>query len=222
MSYPPFQKRPSSAMTSVESSLTWGRRVSDSGMSSDPREGKQKSLDSSTEIANTYLTFATPLPLPNITKTSYKPDSETEHPPPPDLSPFTDPTTWPSSRKYLMLALSCYATFLTAYTSGSYAPPHELMRDDLGAKSNIAVLAGITSFCAGFGFAPMFLAPFSEMNGRYPVFVVAGIVYVIFQAVCGVVRNLAGMIIARAFVGIGASVFSTMVGGVIADMWYVP
>lgn len=120
-----------------------------------------------------------------------------------------------------MLALSCYATFLTAYTSGSYAPPHEVMREDLGAKSNIAVLAGITSFCAGFGFAPMFLAPFSEMNGRYPVFVVAGIIYVIFQAVCGVVRTLAGMIVARSFVGIGASVFSTMVGGVIADMWYV-
>ena len=120
-----------------------------------------------------------------------------------------------------MLFLACFATFLTAYTSGSYAPPHDLMRDDLGAESDVAVLAGITSFCAGFGFAPMFLAPFSEMNGRYPVFVAAGIVYVIFQAVCGVVRTLAGMIVARAFVGIGASVFSTMVGGIIADMWYV-
>jgi MFS family permease len=207
-------------MANAESSLSWGHRVSDSATSSEPHDGTQRStLDSSAEITYTYLTFATPPPLPNITKTSYKAGSEPGYPPPPDLSPFTDPTTWPSSRKYLMLALSCFATFLTGYSSGSYAPPHELMRDDLGAESNVAVLAGITSFCVGFGFAPMFLAPFSEMNGRYPVFVVAGIVYVIFQAVCGVVRTLAGMIVARALVGIGASVFSTMVGGVIADMW---
>jgi len=67
----------------------------------------------------------------------------------------------------------------------------------------------------------MLLAPFSEMNGRYPVFVAAGIVYVVFEAVSGVVRNLAGMLVARLFVGIGASVFSTMVGGIISDMWYV-
>ncbi|KAH6615792.1 major facilitator superfamily domain-containing protein [Chaetomium sp. MPI-SDFR-AT-0129] len=65
----------------------------------------------------------------------------------------------------------------------------------------------------------MVLAPLSEMNGRYPVFVAAGIVYVVFQAVCAVVTNLAGMLVARFLVGAGASVFSTMVGGVIADMW---
>jgi hypothetical protein len=51
------------------------------------------------------------------------------------------------------------------------------------------------------------------------VFVVAGVVYVVFQGVCGVVTNLAGLLVARFLVGAGASVFSTMVGGVIADMW---
>jgi hypothetical protein len=174
------------------------------------------------EIAHLYLTFKTPLPPPNITTTLSK-GSQTDGdlPPCPNLEPYTNPIAWSSSRKYLMLSLSCFATFLTAYTSGSYSPPHELMREDLGAKSNVAVLAGITTFCVGFGLAPMVLAPFSEMNGRYPVFVVSGIVYVVFQAVCGVVRNLAGMLVARLFVGIGASVFSTMVGGVIADMWQV-
>jgi MFS family permease len=65
----------------------------------------------------------------------------------------------------------------------------------------------------------MVLAPLSEMNGRYPVFVAAGAVYVVFQAVCGVVTTLEGMLVARFMVGVGASVFSTMVGGVIADMW---
>ncbi|KAK0649023.1 major facilitator superfamily domain-containing protein [Cercophora newfieldiana] len=178
-------------------------------------------LGNDTDVEYLYLTFKTPLPVPNITasKSPKGLASTQELSPPPDLAPYANPLEWPSSRKNVMLFLSCVATFLTAYTSGSYSPPHELIREDLGASSNIAVLLGITTFCLGFALAPMALAPFSEMNGRYPVFVVAGIVYVVFQAVCGVVRNLAGMLIARLLVGIGGSVFSSMVGGVIADMW---
>jgi len=169
-------------------------------------------MDATTPITYRYLTFQTPLPIPNTSSLSQPPD-------PPDLSPYSDPTTWPSSRKNIMLGLSCFATFLTAYTAGSYSPPHELIRQDLGGTSNVAVLSGITTFCLGFALAPMALAPFSEITGRYPVFVAAGIIYVIFQAVCGVVRTVAGMVVARLLVGIGASVFSTMVGGVIADLW---
>ncbi|KAJ4348885.1 hypothetical protein N0V85_009741, partial [Neurospora sp. IMI 360204] len=119
-----------------------------------------------------------------------------------------------------MLTLSCIATFLTAYTAGAYSPPQRLLLSTLAhAHSSTAILGGISTFCLGFALAPMVLAPFSEMNGRQPVFVVAGVVFVIFQAVCGVVETLEGMLVARFFLGVGASVFSTMVGGVIADIW---
>jgi multidrug resistance protein len=117
-----------------------------------------------------------------------------------------------------MLALSCFATFLTAYSAGAYSPPVGLMENELHA-SRLAVLGGISTFCLGFALAPMVLAPFSEINGRYPVFVVSGVIFVVFQAICGVVTNLAGMLICRLLVGVGGSVFSTMVGGVIADLY---
>jgi MFS family permease len=118
-----------------------------------------------------------------------------------------------------MLLLSCIATFLTAYAAGAYSPAISLIKSDLGAPSNLAVTAGVSTFCAGFALAPMVLAPFSEINGRYPVFVVSGVLFVLFQAACGLVTTLAGMLVARFFVGVGGSVFSTMVGGVIADLW---
>ncbi|KAG7293992.1 hypothetical protein NEMBOFW57_004053 [Staphylotrichum longicolle] len=176
--------------------------------------------DASTEITRLYLTFTTPLPTPNTTLTHHGSHPTKPPPPPPDLTPYTDPQTWPASRKHLLLTLSCIATWLTAYTSGSYSPPQHLIQAALHPTPSIeAVLTGITTFCLGFAFAPMVLAPLSEMNGRYPVFVAAGVVYVVFQAVCGVVDTLAGMLVARFLVGVGASVFSTMVGGVIADMW---
>ena len=190
--------------------------------------------DATTEIAHLYLTFETPLPNPNTTTrhASFNNDNKTNNhsttttttnpsaPAPPNLTPYTNPQTWPSSRKHLMLALSCLATWLTAYTAGSYSPPQTLIQATLtDHPSSEAVLAGITTFCMGFALAPMVLAPLSEMNGRYPVFVAAGVVYVVFQGVCGVVEDLAGLLVARFLVGVGASVFSTMVGGVIADMW---
>ncbi|KFX91100.1 hypothetical protein V490_06072, partial [Pseudogymnoascus sp. VKM F-3557] len=83
----------------------------------------------------------------------------------------------------------------------------------------IAVLTGITSFCVGFAITPMVLAPLSEIQGRYPVFVGAGIVFGAMQIACALTPNLAGMIVARFLVGCGSSVFSSMIGGVISDLY---
>lgn len=175
--------------------------------------------DAGSEITYLYLTFDKQLPTANITITKASSPSAGPRPPEPDLAPYMNPMLWPSRRKNVVLVLSCVATFLTAYTAGVYSPPTQLIKQDLGATSDTSVRAGITTFCVGFATAPMILAPFSEIIGRYPVFAVSGVLYVIFQAVCGVVTNLAGMLIARLIVGIGGSVFSTMVGGVIADLW---
>jgi multidrug resistance protein len=86
--------------------------------------------------------------------------------------------------------------------------------------SEVAIVVGITMFCAGFAIAPMVLAPFSEINGRYPVFAVAGVLFFVCQIGCAVTSSYPGMLVARFFVGCGSSVFSTMVGGVISDLYH--
>ncbi|KAI1074830.1 MFS general substrate transporter [Whalleya microplaca] len=184
-------------------------------MSQPAKSDDTSPLDGSTPILHLYLTFGTPLPTPNTTASRLNDD---ELPACPDLSRFTNPLTWPRARKDVMLFLSCIATCLTAYAAGAYSQPADIMTVDLGTTRE-GVLAGVTTFCVGFALAPMVLAPFSEINGRYPVFAVAGVFFTIFQAVCGVVTNLAGMLVARFLTGVGGSVFSTMVGGVIADLY---
>lgn len=179
-------------------------------------------------ITNLYLTFNTPLPVPNTTilprsLTTTTTAAEPPPPPPqPSLLPFIDPHKWPSHRKTYHLVLSCLATFLTAYTAGSYSTPSSIMASYFHT-STTAVLCGITTFCTGFALAPMVLAPFSEIQGRYPVFAVSGVIFVLFQLVCGLIPStsggLAGMLVSRFMVGVGGSVFSTMIGGVIADLW---
>lgn len=184
-------------------------------------KGKSPTCDSETPTTYLFLSFDTALPSPDTRahpNTSTAPDSP---PPPPaelDLRPYTNPTQWPAHRKAYHLVLCCVATMLTAYCAGSYAPPVALMEAAFHA-SRPAVLAGITTFCVGFALAPMVLAPFSEINGRYPVFAASGVLFVAFQIACALVPDLAGMLVSRFLVGVGGSVFSTMIGGVIADLW---
>ncbi|KAI0018582.1 major facilitator superfamily domain-containing protein [Xylariomycetidae sp. FL0641] len=177
---------------------------------------EEDDVDAVTPTTYLYLTFDTPEPHPHTAaKTSY---TVGELPPAPDPSRFSNPLTWPKARKDTMVIMSCVATCLTAYAAGAYSQAADLIAADLETTHTVALL-GVTTFCLGFAFAPMVLAPFSEINGRYPVFAVAGILFTVFQTVCGVVTNVPGMLATRAVQGLGGSVFSTMVGGVIADLY---
>jgi hypothetical protein len=185
------------------------KRESRDDLTSDLREKPRPGhvLDKSSPVVYHYLSFATNLPSPSSWLSTDQ--AKTSRPPQePDLKKFTSPFDWPESRKNFMVWLSCIATLFTAYTAGSYSPAVEQMTVEWNV-SQVAALVGITSFCFGFGIAPMVLAPFSEIQGRYPVFVGAGILFLICQICCAVTRSYAGMIVARFWVGCGSSVFST-------------
>ncbi|POS72986.1 hypothetical protein DHEL01_v208623 [Diaporthe helianthi] len=175
------------------------------------------SPNAASPITYLYLTFDTPLPLADMAPTGACHGSAA--PAAPNLLEYTDPTEWPGHRKAYHMVLCCVATLLTAYCAGSYSPPAAIMEAEFNA-SRTAVMTGITTFCVGFALAPMVLAPLSEINGRYPVFSISGVVFVVFQLACGFVTNLAGMLACRFLVGVGGSVFSTMIGGIIADLWH--
>lgn len=161
------------------------------------------------EVEWRYLEFDTELPYP----------ARSDLPPCPDLKKYTSPFDWPEQKKTAITWLSCTATAVTAYTAGSYAPAVPNMAEEWGV-SEVAALVGITTFTCGFAVAPMFLAPFSEINGRRPIFIITGILYVIFQLTCAVVPTYAGMLIVRFLVGCMSSTFSTMVGGVVSDIYH--
>lgn len=162
-----------------------------------------------------YLTFETELPRPA--------SSETRHGEPlpecPDLKKYTSPFLWSEGRKKVMVWLSVVATMFTAYQAGSYTSGVDQMQHEWHI-SRVAALLGLTLFTCGFGIAPMFLAPFSEINGRRPVFVVTGLLWFVFQIVCAVTPTFAGMLVSRFLAGCFSSTFSTMVGGVIADIYH--
>ena len=162
-----------------------------------------------------YLTFETELPPPTRLSSWDNPVA----PEAPDLSPYESPFTWSDSRKRTLVWLSCVATASTAYAAGSFGAASQQLVQEWGI-SQTASYVGITMFTTGFATAPMVMAPFSEINGRKPVFVATGILFVVCQLCCAVTRSFAGMLVARFFVGVGGSTFSTMVGGVISDIYH--
>ncbi|KXS99248.1 hypothetical protein AC579_3916 [Pseudocercospora musae] len=167
-----------------------------------------------------YLEFDADLPQPvYLSHPELYPDTRARPPQCPDLRNYTSPFTWADSRKSVMLWISCAATMFTAYNAGAYTSGLDQMKDEWQI-SQVAGLLGVTLFTVGFGLAPMFLAPFSEINGRRPVFLVSGVLFVIFQIVCAVTPSFAGMLISRFLVGCFSSTFSTMVGGVISDIYH--
>jgi multidrug resistance protein len=187
----------------------------------DPEIEKTEGVDAEEEegwqIIYHYLTFETELPYPT-SNTPQHPNGSPE-PQPPDLVKYISPFEWSHSRKQWIICLSCAATAFTAFTAGAYSPGLAQMKAEWGV-STVAVLCGITTFTCGFGIAPMVLAPFSEINGRRPVFITTGALFVLCQLCCALTRSFGGMLVARFFVGVGGSTFSTMVGGVVSDIYH--
>ncbi|KAH9868481.1 hypothetical protein J1614_007553 [Plenodomus biglobosus] len=170
-----------------------------------------------TEIVWRYLTFETELPHP----TNIQPTQPGQEPPPqpPNLVKYMNPFDWSNKRKQFTIFVSCIITALTAFSAGAYSPGVGQMSEEWGV-SNVAALVGITTFTTGFAIAPMVLAPFSEINGRRPMFIASGILFVISQLCSGLTRSYAGMLVVRFLVGVGGSTFSTMVGGVVSDIYH--
>lgn len=164
-----------------------------------------------------YLTFETSLPS-SYPWRSLSPDY-IDAPDPPDLLKYASPFTWSESRKRIITWLSCTVTVTCAYSAGAYSPASNQLSEYWGV-SQLATYVGITTFTTGFAIAPMVLAPFSEINGRYPVFVTTGTLFVACQIFCAICRSFPGMLVARFFLGVGGSTFSTMVGGVVSDMYH--
>ncbi|KAK6210012.1 hypothetical protein QIS74_11596 [Colletotrichum tabaci] len=128
------------------------------------------------------------------------------------------PFSWSLGKKTTVLFGTFFAATLAAYSAGAYAMAAAPLMEKWGLSSTEFNL-GITLFVLGFGFAPMVLALVSETHGRYWVFVGSGAVFFLGTLGCAVTQSFAGMLVSRLVTGNGASVFATLTGGVVGDVF---
>ncbi|CAK7271305.1 hypothetical protein SEPCBS57363_004551 [Sporothrix epigloea] len=126
------------------------------------------------------------------------------------------PFLWSRARKTGVLVFPFLAATFAAYAAGSYGSINGYFEPGL---SDVSFNLGITVFVLGFGFAPIFLALVSEQYGRYWVFVGAGVVFFLGTLGCALSHSLVAMLVSRLVTGMGASVFATLTGGVVGDLF---
>ncbi|KAF6803072.1 hypothetical protein CSOJ01_11149 [Colletotrichum sojae] len=129
------------------------------------------------------------------------------------------PFGWPLQKKITVLFGTFFASTLAAYSAGAYAMAADPLTEAWDLTSTEFNL-GITLFVLGFGFAPMVLALISEVHGRYWVFVGSGAVFFLGTLGCAVTASFPGMMVSRLVTGNGASVFATLTGGVVGDVFH--
>lgn len=133
-------------------------------------------------------------------------------------SKFLSPYSWSLWEKTVRLWGPFMASTFAAYAAGAYALASEPLRE-LWQISDVVYNIGITIFVLGFGFSPMILAPVSEAYGRYWVFVGSGVTFWLGTLGCAITSSFGGMLISRLVAGSGASVFATLTGGVVGDLF---
>ena len=112
---------------------------------------------------------------------------------PPDLNTLGSPYEWSRQYKGAMIGVSCIATIFASFAASCYSPGAAQMESEWHV-SQLAALVGITTFTTGFAIGPMFLAPFSEIYGRKPVFVATAILFTVCQICCAVTRLYPGYV----------------------------
>ncbi|KAH8655467.1 major facilitator superfamily domain-containing protein [Xylariales sp. PMI_506] len=153
---------------------------------------------------------AAPLPLTELEKgiVGWESFDDTEY-----------PQNFPARRKWFLLGLLSFITFLSPFASSIPAPGVGLMAQDFGVTSKILESLSVSIFVLGFAVGPLLLSPMSELYGRQTVFNTSNVVMTLFQIGCALSPNIGALIAFRFLTGAGGSGCLSVGGGIIADMF---
>ncbi|KAI8711261.1 MFS domain-containing protein [Fusarium sp. LHS14.1] len=136
---------------------------------------------------------------------------------PPDQDP-ENPLNWSASRKWSIIGILSFITFLTPLASAMMAPGVPVIMAEFSTSDEEVATFMVSVFVLGFAFGPLLMAPLSELYGRLPVYHVCNSLFVIFSIGCAVSQNI-GMLIAFRFLSGFVGVATVTCGsGTIADM----
>lgn len=136
------------------------------------------------------------------------------------LEEHENPYKWSKPRKYFTTLALCGFSFLVSGASSGYAAPgaESDLVDKLNTSSTLFEL-GLGIYVIGYALGPLFLAPFSEIVGRYKVYVVSYFVFMCMFITISLSPTITGVVLGRLISGLAASTGSTLVGGSIADIF---
>jgi MFS family permease len=99
-----------------------------------------------------------------------------------------------------------------------FAPGVPTLLKDFNSTSQTLATFVVSAYLIGFAFGPLFVAPLSELYGRYWVYNAGNVCFIIFACACALAKNMSQLIVFRFLHGIAGVVPLTIGAGTIADM----
>ncbi|KFY95121.1 hypothetical protein V500_02905 [Pseudogymnoascus sp. VKM F-4518 (FW-2643)] len=129
-----------------------------------------------------------------------------------------NPMNWPEPKKWGMIILLAFITFLTPLASSMFAPGIPQVMEEFGSTSNTLATFLVSIFVLGFAFGPLLMAPMSEIYGRLPVYNICNVLFVIFTILSAAATNMGMLLAVRFLAGVAGVAVITCGGGSISDM----
>ncbi|CAK4031704.1 MFS general substrate transporter [Lecanosticta acicola] len=108
-----------------------------------------------------------------------------------------NPRNWSIKTKIANTSLVTVLTLLTPPASSMFAPGVlQVLRDFRTTSATIAELV-VLIYILGFAVGPLIISPLSEMDGRYPVYVVCNVMFLMWTIACAVVQSMPQLIVFR-------------------------
>ncbi|KAK1546498.1 fluconazole resistance protein [Colletotrichum paranaense] len=128
-----------------------------------------------------------------------------------------NPMNWSKCKKALFITTLGYISTLSPLASSIAAPGIASIKSDFNVTDTYVGAFMISGFLIGYCCGPLFIAPLSEMYGRYVLYNAGSLLFLIFNVACSVAPNSGSMIAFRIFAGIGGSTPLTLGAASLAD-----
>ena len=129
-----------------------------------------------------------------------------------------NPRNLPPARKWACVVVVAFSSFCVTNNSAIYTTTYDQIMPLFHTTRVIATL-GLSTFVFGLMLGPMILAPLSEFYGRRLVYIGSFSMLFIWIIPCAVAQNIETILVTRFFDGFFGSVFLSVAGGTIGDMF---
>jgi len=129
-----------------------------------------------------------------------------------------NPKDWSTTRKWVITLILSATGFNRIMVSTIMAPVLPVIAKDFH-MTEIESLMSMSAYLLSTAIVPLIFAPLSEIYGRGIILHTTNIWFLLWNVVCGFVRNKQGLIAARALAGFGAGAAYFLGTSVLGDLW---
>lgn len=129
-----------------------------------------------------------------------------------------DPRQWSRRQKLQNIAIISTMSIVPFLASAAFSPAIDTIAADLNTSKE-AIVGSNSAFLIAMGFAPLLLAPLSEVFGRRKLYLICFSIFALLQIPTALAPNVETLTVVRALAGLVGAIAPVNGGGSISDMF---